>query len=405
MIGEFSEIELRALLRSETGAIVEVVEQMLERIGPGIRVLGESLEDAQVALGGVELFQIAFDHGELVVALRGIVADFYKAAEKFGGFGETFGRDPEICELDESVGEIGIGLERLLEILFRFGLIALAAFDVADVEEAGCIVRVELETLFEILAGFVEAAEVTIGEAEKSVRARGRIDCDEMIKFFDGFFRAAGHEITFAERSVEIGARRSELYARFKERNCVLEIVLAHADAAEEIDDVKIFGREFVGADEQFECVDWARLIVIDLGEEVKRVGRIGLEGLRAFGDEFGIRKISGAKIGLREIEKDVEVLGLERVGLFEFRLGGFVLFGRRENYAEREMELDVVWSADRKSRRNFLRLHRAAGLEAGAEEIELGFGGGGRDAFEKRNRGGRLVFGEKDEAEIVICF
>jgi len=157
------------------------------------------------------LFQIAFDHGEFVVTLRGIVADFYVAAEKFGGFGETFGRDPEICELDESIGEIGIGLERLLEILFRFGLIALAAFDVADVEEARRVVRVELEALLEIFAGFVEAAEVAIGEAEKGVRAGGGIDCDEMVKFFDGFFRPAGHEITFAERSVEIGAAGSEL--------------------------------------------------------------------------------------------------------------------------------------------------------------------------------------------------
>ena len=204
------------------------------------------------------MFQITFDHGELVVALCGIVADFYETAEKFGGFGETFGRDAEVCELDESVGEIAIGLERLLKILFRFGLIALAAFDVADVEEARRVVRVELEALFEILAGFVEAAEVAIGEAEKSVRAGGGIDCDEMVKFFDGFFRAAGHEIGFAECSVEIGARRSEFYAGFEERNCVLEIVLAHADAAEQIDDVNVFGREFVGADEKFERVDRA---------------------------------------------------------------------------------------------------------------------------------------------------
>ena len=145
-------------------------------------------------------------------------------------------------------------------------------------------------------------------------------------------------------------------------------------------------------------------MIVVDLGEEIECVGRIGLEGLRAFGDEFGIRKISGTKIGLGEIEENVEVLGLECIGFFEFRLGGFVLSGRGENYAEREMELDVVWSAGRKRGRNFLPSYGAAGLEAGAEEIELRFGGGGRDAFEKTNRGGRLVFGEKDQAEIVIC-
>jgi len=119
-------------------------------------------------------------------------------------------------------------------------------------------VRIELETLLEIFAGFVEAAEVAIGEAEKSVRAGGRIDCDEIVEYLDGFFRAAGHEVAFAEGGAEIGAAGSEFYAGFEKRNYVLEIVLAHADAAEEIDDVNVFGREFVGADEKFECVDWA---------------------------------------------------------------------------------------------------------------------------------------------------
>ena len=46
LIGEFSEVKLRALLSGETGAIVEVVEEMLERIGAWICVFGESLEDA-----------------------------------------------------------------------------------------------------------------------------------------------------------------------------------------------------------------------------------------------------------------------------------------------------------------------------------------------------------------------
>jgi len=46
LIGEFGEIELRALLGGEAGAIVEVIEEMLERVGAGIRVFGESLEDA-----------------------------------------------------------------------------------------------------------------------------------------------------------------------------------------------------------------------------------------------------------------------------------------------------------------------------------------------------------------------
>ena len=378
---------------------------MLKGIGAGIGVFGESLEDAEVALGGVELFQIAFDHGEFVIALGRIATDFYVAAKKFCGFRKASGGDAEIRKLDECVGKIGIGFECLLKIAFRFGLIALAAFDVANVEEARGVVGVEFEALFEIFAGFVEAAEVAIGEAEKRVRAGGGIDCDEIVKFFDGFFSPAGHEITFTECSVEIGAARSEFDAGFEERNCVFEIVLTHADAAEEIDDVKIFGSEFVGADEKLECINRARLTVVDLREEVERVWRIRLERLSTFGDEFSFRKIGGAEIRLGEIEKDVEVLGLKRVGLLKFRLRGFVLFGRGENHTEREMELDVVWSAGRKSGCNSLCLYGTAGLEAGAEEIELRFGGGGRDALEKRDCGGGLVFGKEDEAEIVICF
>ena len=46
LIGEFGEIELRALLGGEAGTIVEVVEEMLKRIGAGIGVFGERLEDA-----------------------------------------------------------------------------------------------------------------------------------------------------------------------------------------------------------------------------------------------------------------------------------------------------------------------------------------------------------------------
>ena len=204
------------------------------------------------------MFQVALDHCEFVIALGRIAADSYVATKKFGGFGKTLRGDAEIRKLDECIGEIGIGLERLLKILLGFGLIALAAFDVTDVEQARRVVRIELETLFEIFPGFVEAAEVAIGEAEKSVRAGGGVDCDQIVKFFDGFFRAAGHEITFAERSVQIGARGSKFYAGFEERDGIFEIILAHADAAEEKDDVNIFGGKFVGADEEFECVDRA---------------------------------------------------------------------------------------------------------------------------------------------------
>ena len=46
MVGEFGEIELRALLSGEAGAIVEIVEKMLEGIGAWICVFGKGLKDA-----------------------------------------------------------------------------------------------------------------------------------------------------------------------------------------------------------------------------------------------------------------------------------------------------------------------------------------------------------------------
>jgi len=66
---------------------------------------------------------------------------------------------------------------------------------------------------------------------------------------------------------------RSEFDAGFEKRNGIFEIVLGHADASEEEDDVGIFWREFVGANEEFEGVDGAGLFIGDLSEEIENVG------------------------------------------------------------------------------------------------------------------------------------
>ena len=94
------------------------------------------------------------------------------------------------------------------------------------------------------------------------------------------FVRLAGHEVTFAKGCAEIGALRGNFDAGFEKRNGVFKIILGHADAAEQKNDVGVFRSEFVRADEQFECVHGAGLFGIDLGEQVKDLRRIGLDGI-----------------------------------------------------------------------------------------------------------------------------
>src|SRR5215813_8432052 len=108
LIFDFGEVELGALLHSECGAIVEVVEKMLERVGAGIGVFRKGLKNAEVTLRGVKLSEAAFDHSELVVAGGGLAADFYVTVEKIGGFRETFCSDAQIGKFEKGVGEIRI---------------------------------------------------------------------------------------------------------------------------------------------------------------------------------------------------------------------------------------------------------------------------------------------------------
>ena len=116
-----------------------------------------------------------------------------------------------------------------------------------------------------------------------------RIDFDQRFENLDRFFVFARHEIAFAERGAQIGALGGKLDAGFEQRDRVFEIVLRHADAREQEDDVGIFGRGFVGADEEIERVGRFSLAKINFGEQILRLGRIGTELQRAIEREFGV--------------------------------------------------------------------------------------------------------------------
>src|SRR5258708_26931536 len=62
LLTEFSEIELSALLHGKVCAVVEIVEKMLIGIGSGRSVFRERLENSEIALRGVKLFQGTLNH-------------------------------------------------------------------------------------------------------------------------------------------------------------------------------------------------------------------------------------------------------------------------------------------------------------------------------------------------------
>src|ERR1700738_1353253 len=97
LFGELGQVELRALARRESCAIVEIIEKVLVGIGAGRGVFGQGLKDVQVALCGLGLVQAARDHGELVVAGSGIAAYLYVAAKELGGLFEFFVGNAQVC--------------------------------------------------------------------------------------------------------------------------------------------------------------------------------------------------------------------------------------------------------------------------------------------------------------------
>ena len=199
--------------------------------------------------------------------------------------------------------------------MFGGRLISLALFNVTQVEQARSVVRIELQALLKIFSGLVEAPQMAVREPHERIGTRGRIQFDQSFELFDGLFRFAGHEITFAESGVQIGALRSNFHAGFQQRNRVFEIILRHADAGEEKDDVRVFGGKLVGANQQVQSVDRFLLRGIDLRQQIKGFGRIGLQFQRAVQDEFRFRVFAALQIDLSEVVENLEGFRLQRVG------------------------------------------------------------------------------------------
>src|SRR5882724_1133105 len=311
---------------------------MLVGIGAGGSVLRKRLENVQISLRSFKLFEISLDHRELVIPGSRIAAHFDISAQEVRGFCVAFGGDAEVRQFEERLGEIGIRAKSFLKVVFRPCLIALAAFDEAQIEKTRRVVGIEFEAFRKIFASFIEPSEMAIGESHERVGARGWIKIDQELEFVDGFIRFAGHEIAFAESSMEIGSLGSDFYAGFEERDSIFKIVLRHADTSEKKNNVGIFRSEFVRADQELQGIDSASLIGINLRKEIENFRGIWLQILRAFQNELRLGVFGNAKVNLAEIEKDFKRVGLERVGFFQLELGDAVLLFRSEEYSEREM-------------------------------------------------------------------
>src|SRR5882724_629655 len=311
---------------------------MLVGIGAGGSVLRKRLENVQISLCSCKLFETSLDHRELVIPGSRIAAHFDISAQEIRGFCVAFGGDAEVRQFEERLREIRIGAKSFLKVVFRPCLIALAAFDETQIEKTRRVVGIELQAVDKIFARFVEASEMAVGESHERIGTRGWIEIDQELEFVDGFIRFAGHEIAFAESSMEIGALGSDFYAGFEKRDSVFKIVLRHADASEEENNVGIFGGEFVRSDEKLQSIDSASLIGVNLCEEIENFRRIGLQILRALENEFSLRVFGNAKVNLAEIEKNFECVGLQGIGFFQFVLRDPVLPFRSKKYSEREM-------------------------------------------------------------------
>src|SRR5260370_25816840 len=110
-----------------------------------------------------------------------------------------------------------------------------------------------------------------VRRANERVRTRGGVQANQNLEFLDGFFRFTRHEVTLAERRVEIGATRRDVQTRFEERDGIFKIILRHADARQKEDNVRILRRELVVTYQQVESFDGPGLATVNLREEIQR--------------------------------------------------------------------------------------------------------------------------------------
>ena len=254
-VGDLLQVEFGAVAFGKIRSSADVIEKILKWVRAGRGVFRKSLKNAKVAFGGFVLMKIALDHGEFVVAGGGILGDFDVFAEERRRFGELFAVDAEICEFEQRFGHVGLVAQRLLKQFFRALFVALARFDVAEIEQARWVARIFFQAGLEIFSRFIETPEVAIGKSHEGVGRGGGVEFDERFENLDRFFVFAGHEVAFAERGAQVGAFRRKLDAGFEQRDRVFEIVLRHAHAGEQKDNVGILWRGLVCTDEQVERI------------------------------------------------------------------------------------------------------------------------------------------------------
>ena len=187
--------------------------------------------------------------------------------------------------------------------------------------------RIELQSFLEIFSGFIEAAQVTVRESQKCVGARRRVELHQFLKFVDRLFSFARHEVAFPECSAQVGPLRSGLDAGFEQGNRILKIVLRHADARQQKNDVHVLRRQLVGAGEQVEGIRRAALFGSSLSQLIKSFGGLGFKLQRAIQRYFGFFVFATAYVSLAQVVEDFESFRLQRVGFFQFTLSRFVLF------------------------------------------------------------------------------
>ena len=105
-------------------------------------------------------------------------------------------------------------------------------------------------------------------------------------------------------------------------------------------------------------------LLRINLRQQIEGLRRIGLKFQGAVQDEFGPGILGVAQVDPAEVVQDLEGVGLQGIGLFEFGLSGTMLFFRGQQNAQGEMDLHVVFLQGGKHLGSPQGLRAAAGLE-----------------------------------------
>src|SRR5215469_136492 len=263
--GQFGKIQLRLGLLRQVSAIVQIVEKVLIRIGSGGSVLRKRLENTQVSFCCLFLMEAPLDHRQLVVSRSRIPAHLNVFAQQYCSLCILLLFDAKVGQFEQSVWKVRICVERLLKERFRSRQISLPLLNVTKIEQARCIMRLKLQTVLEVFACFFEAAEVPVRQSHERIGASGGVEVDQDFELVDGFLRLSGHEVAFTQGSMQIRPFGRDLQPRFEKRDRILEVVLRHADASQEENNVCVFWRQLVCPYKHIERIYRACLVEVDL--------------------------------------------------------------------------------------------------------------------------------------------